>query len=37
MRIRRKKTLIEQAAEYVEAAVGTAREKAGPILADARD
>ena len=37
MRIRRKKTLIEQAADYVEAAVGSAREKAGPILADARD
>ncbi len=37
MRIRRKKTLIEQAADYVEAAVETAREKAGPILADARD
>lgn len=33
MRIRRKKSLIEQAAEYVEAAV----EKAGPILADAKD
>jgi vacuolar-type H+-ATPase subunit H len=37
MRIRRKKTLIEQAADYVEAAVETARDKAGPILADARD
>jgi hypothetical protein len=37
MRIRRKKTLIEQAADYVEAAVETAREKAGPLLADARD
>lgn len=37
MRIRRKKTLIEQAADYVEAAVETAREKAGPILAEARD
>jgi hypothetical protein len=37
MRIRRKKTLIEQAADYVEAAVESAREKAGPILADARD
>jgi vacuolar-type H+-ATPase subunit H len=36
MRIRRKKTLIEQAADYVEAAVETARDKAGPILADAR-
>jgi hypothetical protein len=33
MRIRRKKTLIQQAADYVEAAV----EKAGPILADAKD
>jgi hypothetical protein len=33
MRIRRKKSLIEQAADYVEAAV----EKAGPILADAKD
>ena len=37
MRIRRKKTLIEQAADYVEAAVEAAREKAGPMLADARD
>ena len=33
MRIRRKKSLIEQAADYVEAAV----DKAGPILADAKD
>jgi hypothetical protein len=33
MRIRRKKTILEQAADYVEAAV----EKAGPILADAKD
>jgi hypothetical protein len=33
MGIRRKKTILEQAADYVEAAV----EKAGPILADARD
>jgi hypothetical protein len=33
MRIRRKKTILEQAAEYVEAAV----EKAGPLLADAKD
>jgi hypothetical protein len=33
MRIRRKKTILEHAADYVEAAV----EKAGPILADARD
>jgi hypothetical protein len=37
MRIRRRKTLIEQAAEYVEAAVESARDKAGPLLADARD
>jgi hypothetical protein len=37
MRIRRKKTLIEQAADYVEAAMDAAREKAGPMLADARD
>jgi hypothetical protein len=33
MRIRQKKSLVEQAADYVEAAV----EKAGPILADAKD
>ncbi len=33
MRIRRKKSLIEQAADYVEAAV----DRAGPILADAKD
>jgi hypothetical protein len=33
MRIRQKKSLIEQAADYVESAV----EKAGPILADAKD
>jgi hypothetical protein len=33
MRIRRNKTILEQAAEYVEAAV----EKAAPILADAKD
>jgi hypothetical protein len=33
MRIRRNKTILEQAADYVEAAV----EKAGPILADAKD
>jgi hypothetical protein len=33
MGIRRNKTILEQAADYVEAAV----EKAGPILADARD
>ena len=33
MGIRRKKSLIEQATDYVEAAV----EKAGPILADAKD
>jgi hypothetical protein len=37
MGIRRKKTLLQQAAEYVEAAVDTAREKAGPVLADARE
>ncbi len=37
MGIRRKKTLLQQAADYVEAAVDTAREKAGPVLADARD
>jgi vacuolar-type H+-ATPase subunit H len=37
MGIRRKKTLLQQAADYVEAAVDTAREKAGPALADARD
>jgi hypothetical protein len=33
MHIRRKKTILEQAADYVEAAV----EKAGPILADAKE
>jgi hypothetical protein len=33
MQIRRKKTILEQATDYVEAAV----EKAGPILADAKD
>ena len=33
MRIRQKKTILEQAADYVEAAV----EKAGPILADAKE
>jgi hypothetical protein len=33
MGIRRKKTILEQAGDYVEAAV----EKAGPILAEARD
>jgi hypothetical protein len=33
MGIRRKKTILEQAADYVEAAV----EKAGPILSDAKD
>ncbi|HEY3529997.1 MAG TPA: hypothetical protein VGK78_12690 [Nocardioides sp.] len=33
MRIRRKKTLMQQAADYVEAAV----EKAGPVLAEAKD
>jgi hypothetical protein len=37
MRIRRKKTILEQAADYVEAALDTAVEKAGPILADAKD
>jgi hypothetical protein len=37
MRIRRKKTILEQAADYVEAAVEGAVEKAGPILADAKD
>ena len=35
MGIRRKKTMLEQAADYVEAAVETAREKAGPAIADA--
>jgi hypothetical protein len=35
MGIRRNKTMIEQAADYVEAAVETAREKAGPAIADA--
>jgi vacuolar-type H+-ATPase subunit H len=37
MGIRRNKTMIEQAADYVEAAVETAREKAGPAIADAID
>jgi hypothetical protein len=37
MRIRRKKTILQQAADYVEAAVETAVEKAGPILAEAKD
>ena len=35
MGIRRNKTMIEQAADYVEAAVESAREKAGPAIADA--
>ena len=35
MGIRRNKTILEQAADYVEAAVETAREKAGPAIADA--
>jgi hypothetical protein len=35
MGIRRNKTMIEQAADYVEAAVENAREKAGPVIADA--
>jgi hypothetical protein len=37
MRMRQKKTILEQAADYVEAAVDTAVEKAGPILADAKE
>jgi len=35
MGIRRNKTMIEQAADYVEAAVESAREKAAPAIADA--
>jgi hypothetical protein len=37
MRIRRNKTILEQAADYVEAAVDSAVEMAGPILADAKE
>jgi hypothetical protein len=37
MGIRRNKTLMEQATDYVEAAVGAAVEKAGPVLSDAKD
>jgi hypothetical protein len=37
MRIRRNKTILEQAADYVESALDTAVEKAGPILADAKE
>jgi hypothetical protein len=44
MRIRRKKTILEHAADYIEAAVekagpilAEAKEKAGPTLVDARD
>jgi len=37
MGIRRNKTLVEQATDYVEAAVGAAVEKAGPVLTDAKE
>jgi hypothetical protein len=37
MRIRRKKTILEQAADYVDAVVEAASEKAGPAISDALD
>jgi hypothetical protein len=37
MRIRRNKTILEQAADYAASALDTAVEKAGPILADAKE